>query len=222
MIYSGEHIDEPMCAVESPRNDLVILCQSQGTGPALVFHSDSKQQTRSGADRVVVPLDKQIRATSLVHTLEGKIVVSDRNSQSLSVHDSEGGHLVTVNLRQLNPTAPNNISPSGLFLHDSTGHLYVCDVNNNEILQLDEHLRLVKIFHTRDWFQAASLCRNSRDIKNTIQGPVGVTIDSSGNIIILENSGRIKVFSTKSNDNNKGTGSNNTKRQKEKSQCIIL
>ena len=58
----------------------------------------------------------------------------------------------------------------------------------------DEDMEVRAILHTTDWFREIRMRRDVDEMRMTLSGPVGVAVTADGELCVLEQAGRVKVF----------------------------
>ena len=91
----------------------------------------------------------------------------------------------------LNPE--NKCTPAGACA-DDFGFIYVADTNNNRIIVFSEDMDVCAILHTADWFREIRMRKDLEEMRMTLSGPIGVAVNGDGELCVLEQAGRVKVF----------------------------
>ena len=135
------------------------------------------------------------RPGCMARTANGKIIVCDEDASCMQILNEQTLDLeqtITLSGNDL-LDAGNKCTPAGACV-DDYGFLYVADTNNNRIIVFDEDMEVRAILHTTDWFREIRMRRDVEEMRLTLSGPVGVVVNMDGELCVLEQAGRVKVF----------------------------
>ncbi len=105
----------------------------------------------------------------------------------------QGGSFTTNNLNNGGISANSSSNPQGVAL-DSSGNLYVVDSGNSRVLFYPSGSTTATRVYGQDGSFSASSENNGGISANSLSGPTGVALDSSGNLYVVDNPNNRVLF----------------------------